>query len=330
MKPLHTPAKRLRQLATGPVALVRGWFTPTVTRWVWRLLMVVSLGVAALGLGYAWRELPTSDLAVQPVYLGLAALLYALTFGMHLLGWQALATQFFVRLPLRDHAEAMAASNLVKYLPTIGWYIASRVHRYTAHQVPRGAVVAASLVELQIMMGSGGVLYALWWLAQIHPVLALAGAGSLLVGAGTLFRSRRWRKVWQQRVAHYHASAEQAQASSAGWLQTVSWYTGSWLLGIWFLWAVLHAFTPVQVVDIGVLMGVWLLAGLASYLVSVTLGSIGIVREITLVLLLARVWPFTAAVATAITIKLLLLVGEIVCSLVVLGVCALHRRQQYG
>jgi hypothetical protein len=63
-----------------------------------------------------------------------------------------------------------------------------------------------------------------------------------------------------------------------------------------------------------------------SYVVTLTLGAIGILREITLTMLLAQHWPLAIGVAAAIGMKLLLTLGEIVCSLLMLSGFLLWRR----
>jgi len=272
----------------------------------------------AVGVYYAWRELPPGGLVVQPLYLALAAMLYMVTYTMHTLGWHNLAIRCFGRLPFRNNAQAMAGSNLVKYLPTIAWYIANRVHFYEERHVPRKAVVTASLLELTIMIGSGGVLYVLFWLGRLSffAVVLACGAG---VGVGVLVRQQRWWHALWHRYAGGIRAARSHRGSDTLLTSAVMWYGGSWLLGVAFLWLILRAFVPLQAADLITLFNVWLLAGLASYGISVTLGSIGVVRELTLTALLASTWPLPAAIATAIAVKLILTLGEIACSGAVLA-----------
>jgi hypothetical protein len=307
------PALRLLQL---PAQLFRSRQTPLARR-IWRGLTLLSLVLMGVGVYYAWRELPPGGLAVQPVYLALATVLYIVTYTMHTLGWHNLATRCFGRLPLRDNAQAVAGSNLVKYLPTIAWYIANRVHFYEERHVPRKAVITASLLELTIMIGSGGVLYGLFWLGRLGVLALVLPCGAALGVVVLVHRQRWWHRLWQR------YRVEQAPGSPNGrgtlMIGAVLWYGGSWLLGVGFLWLTLRAFVPLQPADLITLFNVWLLAGLASYGVSVTLGSIGVVRELTLTALLAGTWPLSAAIATALVVKLLLTLGEIGCSGAVLG-----------
>lgn len=301
-----------RRLLHLPAQLFHARQAP-IARQIWRGLTLLSLALMGVGVYYAWRGLPPGGLAVQPRYLGFALGLYLVTYIMHTLGWHNLATYVFGPLPLRANARAVAGSNLVKYLPTIAWYIANRVHFYNGRGVSRKAVVAASLLELTVMIGTGSVLYALFWLLRLSiaaALLALLG----MIGCGMLLRRQSWwHTLWQR-----YAGSERP-ASKKYLLRAVAWYGSSWVLAVGFLWLTLHAFAPVHLADLGTLFNIWLLAGLASYVISVTLGSLGVVRELTVTALLAPTWSLPAAIATAIAVKLILTLGEIACSGVVLG-----------
>jgi hypothetical protein len=97
-------------------------------------------------------------------------------------------------------------------------------------------------------------------------------------------------------------------------------------MGVLTLWAGVAAFAPAGPSDLPDLANAWLLAGLASYAVSLTLGTIGIAREITLTVLLGQHWPLAVGIATAITVKVVLTIGELLCSLLLLGGLQLQRR----
>ena len=59
----------------------------------------------------------------------------------------------------------------------------------------------------------------------------------------------------------------------------------------------MRALGPLGPADVGTLTLIWLVAGLASYAVSLTLGAVGILREITLTVLLAQHWPLATGLA---------------------------------
>jgi hypothetical protein len=170
-------------------------------------------------------------------------------------------------------------------------------------------VVVASLTELILMAVLAGLLLISWWVGHTFSVLL---AGVVLLGGGALL-------IWL--LAYYSAGVRVRY-----WIAAVLWYGGSWPIGILILWLSMRAFGPLEVTDFIPLARIWLLTGLTSYLLNLTFGAIGIVREITLTVMLTQQWPLALAIAAAITVKLVLTVGELVCSLMLLGGLQLRRR----
>ena len=326
MAPINR-TEQLRQLIRVPIMTLRANLTLPISQRVWRLLTLASLLLTGVSIFYTWKELSVNGLDIRPAFLVLAVVIYIITYVMHTLGWHTLITQFHTNLSLRTNAEAVASSNLVKYLPTVAWYIASRAHFYSQRHIPHKVTVAASLCELVLMIGTGSLFYLILALGHISIWMALIGAFiPVLALVGFLHSSNLLRKWWRVRVTDHLTEAKRA-SSRHRWFIAFVWYAGTWILGCWFLWAVLHTFVPLQVNALGTLMHIWLLAGLASYIVSLTLGSIGIAREITLTVLLAHTWPLSAALSTAIIVKLILTLGEIGCSLLFLGGLYLWRKR---
>lgn len=312
---------------TLPVKTLRAWATPGVLRYVWRGLTVLSLALVGVGLVYSWNELPAGSLTVSLPFLALAVAIYAVTYVLHTVGWHFLATLAFGPLPLRDNAEAVAASNLVKYLPTIAWYIANRTSYYRERKVAPNLVIAASLGELAVMIG---VATALLLADKLLPysaglaLLALVGCGLILA---SVLRRNGVLYGWIHRRFALELRPRSEPTRALGWLRVIACYGATWPIGVLFLWAAVHVFVPLGVADLRPLFDVWLVAGLASYAVSLSLGSLGIAREITLTLLLAQHWALPVAIATAIVVKTVLTLGEILCSALILGWLYLAKRR---
>ena len=315
--------ERLQRLTAHSLKIAQHWTSPSIRRRIWRVLTSASLGVVSIGLFLAWRDLPSGALQLKPHYLLLAVGIYGITYIMHTLGWHCLARHFFGPFSLRENAEAIATSNLVKYLPTIAWYIANRTEYYQQRQVPRKMVVAASLCELAAMIGVGTLLYLLGETLSHSTILAVALLLTAVMVVASAGRSQGRLHLWVRRRFKIERTG---QWGHLGWLASLAWYGGTWPLGILFLAAIMRAFTPLNPDDLWLLSRSWLLAGLASYAVSLSLGSLGIAREVTLTYLLAQHWSLPISVAATIIVKILLTVGEIACSVLVLGYLRITKR----
>ncbi|MEI7768745.1 MAG: hypothetical protein WCI67_02095 [Chloroflexales bacterium] len=308
MTPLSTP-QRIMQILRLPREKLRPLVAHPAWSWFWRAFTALSLVAVAVGIYYSVREIPAEGLEVRPVFLLVALGIYLLTFSMHLMGWHTLSRLMFGKMRLRDDVEAVAASNLVKYLPTIAWYIANRSHYYHQRGVSRAKVVAASLYELGFMVGACAALLAISWLAGLSLWLAAAALAVVALALG-LVAARR---------PQMPSSDAGERLPLGGLVRAFLWYAATWPIAGLFLWAVLSTFISVPITEVQMVLHIWLFTSLASYGVSLTLGVLSFAREITLTVLLAQFWPLPVAIATAVTVKLLLTVGEVTCSLILLG-----------
>lgn len=312
---------RLRQSAAQRVRQTLGWLTPTIRQRIWYGLMALSIIIAGLSVWYGWSEFSRTDHHLEASFVALAVVMYGLNFGLQTLAWHMLARQHLGVPSLRANVLAVAQSNLVKMLPSVVWYIANRTDFYVQRGSSAQRVIAVSLLELILTISSAVLLLVVFWLgtAGFQPATwGLLMVGGLVVGALTQRHVQAW---WNRRIAS-HTAAQPAQTSRRGrsyWLIALLLYMITWLIGIVFLWVLLRAFMPMQWGDLALLSGIWLLANLASLLVSLTMGAIDILREVTLVILLSQYWPVSLVVLVAVLVKVLLVVGNIGFSALTLG-----------
>jgi hypothetical protein len=289
--------------------------TPARKTYMWRALTIASLALVIIGSVYAWQEMPDTEVAILPRYLLFAMVIYVFTYVLHLFGWHVLASRHLGPLKFRENMEAVATSDLVKYLPTVAWYIGSRIHYYDQRKIARRSVVAASLLEMAAILFSGSFIYLLLRISNYSLTLEIAILLSVIVFA----------LLWLWPVLREWADSKAASMLVVPprklirpWLLALFWYGSSWLAGALFLATLLHTFVPVRMTDLPSLLSIWLVAGLTGYVISLTLGTIGIAREATLTFLLAQVWPLPVAIAAAILVKVVLTVGQIGCALLIL------------
>ncbi len=301
------------------------WLTPARRRLFWHTITIISLILVTVGIAYTWQELPRSDIDINPVYIVVAFIIYISAYITHLFGWHMLATLTFGKLPFSNNVEAIAASDLVKYLPTVAWYIANRVHYYDQKNVRRGSVVAASLLEMVMLLGSGAIIYLTLWLRRVNslPLLLitlLILAISIKLGGSKLLH---W---WHTRITSYQTTADNKLRY---WIIAFFLYGISWFMGALILTATLRTFIFVSMLDYLPLLNIWLIAGLVGTIISITVGTLGFAREATLTVLLAQYWPLSASIATAVSIKIILTAGQVVSALIILGWLRLIRKVQH-
>jgi hypothetical protein len=296
-------------------------------RRVWQSLTVLSILAALSSIVYLWGQLQPGALRFAPRYLAAAAAIYVVTYAQRMWGWQATATYFFGRLPLRDNAEAVAASTLVKFLPTVAWYIANRVHFYTRRGIPARAVVAASLFELVAMTASGAVLYGAYWCVRHASAMTFAIAIVVLLAVAALCRPHGALRAWWHERIHRNIVAPNREGAQQRQIwRALLWYGSSWIVSFAFFWAVCSILVPLGAESVEPMLSAWLLANLANSVLTLTLGAVPIAREVTLSVLLAQWWAWPVALAAVALVKIFFTLGDLLCSAAVLGWLHLTRR----
>lgn len=295
-------------------------------KYLWHALVLVAF--LAIGFGFLknWEELILSPLQFDLRFITLALFVYSVTYLFHNLGWHNLACALIGDFPFAVNLEAAAHSNLVKYLPTVVWYIARRASFYNKRRVARSRVVLASATELFVMIGSGAFfLLTLLSLQYSVPVfvfgILLVVIVSLVVAWGTIHREslRRFLSV------RFGSTANPSSRSLVRLAIAIVMYAASWPVGALFFWFIVRATTTIRFEDMTTVMIIWLSAGLANYALTITVGALGFVRELTIVALLTQLTPVSVAVISAALSRLILTFGEIICSLFMLGILNLSK-----
>ncbi len=284
-------------------------------RLVWRALTLVSLTLVAFAVVRTLDQASDMNLTVRPAYIVAAFGVYIVTYIMHMLGWHVLARSLMGYNKLSGNVQAFAQSDLVKHLPTVFFHIANRVHFYEKEGVSKKSVVGVSLLELVIMVGTGGILYLALSFSSLN-LLAINAA--LLALALTFYWLRRSQITqWWQRSLGTQMKAIRQHVPSV--LLSTLLYGLTWPIAAFFLMFLIDGFavtTPDQTLDI---MRWWLIAGLAGYAISLTLGMLAIAREATLAFFIGQVWSPSIGIAVALAVKLILTIGPIVCAFAMLG-----------
>ncbi len=279
--------------------------------WFWRVINVIALCLIGTGVYYAINNINTQGITVRYEFLFLALFIYILVMIMHLTGWHILSSSILGQKHFISNVEAIARSNIVKYLPTIVWYIANRTHYYHQRGVPKSQVVIASLYELGFMVSACTFFLGINWLLNVN--IWLDALFIILIIITFIY------------LAFYRVSNNKIPLKSL--LNSFLWYAATWPIAGFFLWAIVSAYTPLPLPlsTFQSLFTIWLLSSIASYAVSLTIGAFGFAREITLTMLLVQLVPLPISIAVSISVKMILIIGEVTCSLILLSVFHLMR-----
>ncbi|WP_233508176.1 lysylphosphatidylglycerol synthase transmembrane domain-containing protein [Spongiactinospora gelatinilytica] len=287
--------------------------------------LAVALGFGAWAVAREWDSVVTgfSRLSWTSVLLSVVAVIAALGGGM--LTWRALLADLGSPLPVRQAAKVFFVGQLGKYIPGSVWPVLAQMEMGRDLGVPRSRSAAAFFLTMPIQMAGGLLVAAVTlltagpaaigpyaWALLLVPVLAVLleprvinaviGLGLRLLRREPLERALTRRGMlgalgwslagWAAYGLHLAVILGQSGATGVSGARLVAFATGAFALS-------------------------WCL-GIMTFVVPAGAG----VRELAMVAVLSPVLPQGPAIAVALTSRIVLVAGDLLCA----GTAALAAR----
>ena len=275
---------------------------------LWNLASFVSVLLVLGGTVYAGYNFSSEIKLLSLPSLIFALVIYCFNYCLQLIAWHYLAVYTLGVRDFRLNVESIVRSDLVKYLPTSVWYIANRTHVYEKKGLAKQTVVTASLLEalLFVLSGLKLSLIVMWLNNRLGTLFFLLTFSILLLIVIPLLH-------------YFFANKQISNHLKIRYLYfSTLIYSVSWLIGCLFFFYVIQSFSTANWSQFLTVCEIWLLAGIAGFVVSISLGFLGLAREITLSALVAQYWSLPVGVLTAFAIKLILTIGQVFCALTIL------------
>ncbi|MGI5269268.1 lysylphosphatidylglycerol synthase transmembrane domain-containing protein [Nonomuraea sp. CA-218870] len=291
----------------APASTGRGWWRKAVRGG----FLVVALGFGAWAVASRWDEVAAGFRELTPamVAASLAAVVGALLGAM--LTWRTLLADLGSRLPVRSAAKVFFVGQLGKYIPGAVWPMLAQMEMGRELGVPRARSAAAFFLMMPVQLASG-LLVAFgtlgWdrfgWLLLLVPVL-LVLLEPKVVNAVIGFGLRRLKREPLERPL-----------TRKGMLAALGW-----ALAGWACYGVHLYFVAPQgglLFAVGAFALSWCL-GIMTFVVPAGAG----VREVAMVAALAPVMDAGPAIAVALTSRVVIVLGDLLCA----GVAGLSARR---
>lgn len=227
-----------------------------------------------------------------------------LFFGLNLflfsLAWHIQFNQFYPS-KLALNLQLFMNAEIVKILPTPFWYLAKRMIGYSEHGFSKKNVVYASLLEmfLHILVGLGilGILLinlskpvSFLYLLLLLPIILLAIFPELISfifppGKGTFNRIKL--------------------------LSIIALYSFTWLIGLLYFKTLLRGCGILVLIPTQRLWIIWIVSSLVSYVATLVLGGIGVLKEFSLTMLLRPFLPIPIAILMSAVSRLIFILGDL-------------------
>jgi hypothetical protein len=289
---------------------------PKVSSWQ-KLLHLAWSGLAGvvlviLGL-VVWRSKENLLVVLRTArceYFVLTFVAYTVSIGTVALGWHLvmrhLGGQERLLLNLKAYVYTLAA----RRLPGALWYVAGRVVLYRRLGVPGRVSVLACGIEVVLSVVSGLMVGAPALLFQMGTSLASTVIFVLveLIGLCLLYpKNLRWLLA---RFGHHVEPGCLTVPRVTSWLGA---YTAMWISGGLMTYTVVSALYPLSLSQVPWTISLWALTGAVSFITFLLPNNLG-ASEIALSVLLSRIVPLYVAIATAVLLRVLTTIVDIMWS----------------
>ncbi|MDF5751180.1 lysylphosphatidylglycerol synthase domain-containing protein [Spongiactinospora sp. TRM90649] len=289
------------------------------------VFLVIALGFGVWAVGREWDAVVAgfAELSWVSVALSLAAVLAALGGGM--LTWRALLADLGSPLPVRQAAKVFFVGQLGKYIPGSLWPVLAQMEMGRDLGVPRSRSAAAFFLTLPVQMASGLLVAAVTLLAAGPASIGPYSWALLLVPVlAVLLEPRVINALIGFGLRSLRREPLERPLTRRGMLTALGWALSGWIAYGLHLAAILAdagvsgvSGPRLAVFAVGAFALSWCL-GIMTFVVPAGAG----VRELAMVAVLSPVLPSGAAIAVALTSRIVLIAGDLVCA----GTAALAAR----
>lgn len=280
-------------------------------------LVVVCFLFLGYGIYANWRQLPQYDWRIDYRFLGLSSLLYLLSFGFLVVGWNSIMRRVGGLSSFKENTEIYCYSNILRRVPPSLWFVAGRVYLYREQGVPGTISSVGTFLEMVLILVSGALVYLLFRAVAGIRVTGLTYVLAAIppVGIALIYLvCSKGRELWSKKAGREidHTTPFLDSIDIGRWLAL---YAVAWLAG----GIVLHTFVlsvyPASEIRIADSIGIWAASGVIGALAFFVPAGLGL-REATLSLLLSYYIPLPVAIVVSVLFRIFTMTGETLCSTV--------------
>lgn len=293
-------------------------------------LLVIVLGFCSYGLYLVWPQVQPALRQLQWYSVAGSAAAAAAGAGCMMLAWRALLADLGSPLPLRACLGINGLAQLGKYVPGAVWSFAAQVELGHDHEVPRQRGSAAVVIGLAVGIGTGLIVAAVTLplasaSAARHylPALAVIPVVAVCLYPPVL----GW--LLNRALAVARQEPLESPPSLRGLGVASAWSLAGWLLFGVQVWLIATDMTGRGVHILLLVAGGYALAASAGLLLVVFPAGIG-AREVIMIAVFTLAMPRSAAVAIALTTRVLTTASDLGWAGVALLVRRTPARSKHG
>lgn len=280
------------------------------------LLTGISVSVTIVVLGFlVWRERATIfslDIQFQWLPILIACGCYVLATFITGNIWADIMSVLGSRSSRRQNIATFIVTNLGKRLPGTIWYVAWRAQIYRQDNFSLGLISLASAMELAVLIVAGVLISIVFSI----PLVLNYPFGVYIIAFLTIISIVFIQPAFIRRLVKRLGG----QFNPKSYPKVLVWiliFALVWLIGGTALYFVARTFTFVGIEKVPFFLGVWSFVGIMSFILMFLPTNLGF-NEIGISLLLSQVLPSPIAVVTAISMRIMTTLLDIILTLITL------------
>jgi hypothetical protein len=269
-----------------------------------------------------WDELSEYQWRIDYRYFAAALLFYGVNFTVVLVAWHRVMASVEAMPDLSVNVRAFCYSSLMRRIPGVLWYIASRTEIYKDAGVARSVTVVSTVLETILLIVTGLFVYLASLIFPTTGVMAASLAPGLVLLLLAPFSAILHPALFNRLFCYVLTSLNYQGTYSLGASRLAPLlviYIVAWVLGGVELLILARAIYPVPVSLLPAIIGAWAASGAASLIAAYAVQGMGL-TEVTLAVLLSTFLPLPVSIAISILFRLLCTIGDVVWALLIVSV----------
>ncbi len=298
----------------------RNSLIPTLKRSFWLVSSIGGLLFLGFGAYLAWQELTKHPWSIDYRYLIGSLPIYWIALMTVIVNWNWIMTSLGATVGFKRNMKLYCLTNISKQLPSIIWFVGSRLLMYEREGVPKSLTSTGVVLEL-VLLTFSNVIVCLLVLPAL-PALQLAQRGLMLVLLVPLLlimlRPAILIRLINSLLRRFGRNPLVIPLRSHDLVIWSMLYSVTWGLGGVFLYLLVLAISPVMTPHPLQIIGAWALSNLVNKLRLILPIGIGW-SEVSLAYLLSFFMPLPSAVIITVVSRIWLALNEASWFLISLG-----------
>lgn len=233
-------------------------------------------------------------------FLALGLVLFGLNLFLFSLAWHILLNEFYASR-LAVNLQLFMNAEIGKILPTPFWYLTKRLIGYGEQGSSKKIIVYASLLEM-----------------FLHILVGLAGLGILLINLSKpttffylLLLLPLVLLILFPELISFIFPADKGTINKIKLIKIIILYSLTWLIGLLYFQAIIRGCGIKIIIPTQRIWIIWIVSSLVSYVATLVLGGIGILKEFSLTMLLRPFLPIPLAILMSAVSRIIFIFGDL-------------------